>query len=247
MTQCHDTYETDPLASERYPILVRDVMTEDAISVEPTATIKDIAHVMLARDVRAVPVVDIGDVLVGIVSEADVICRECPTARHHTLGGFVDRLLGHGPGWMQKAEGVTAEEIMTTSMISCTPTEPVPVVARRMLAEDIRVLPVVSDGRLVGVVSRHDLLKMFDRPDQEIRHRIGRMLRNPLWAPDGHHVEVEVIDGVVRLSGTVRYPSDALVVVSEISEVPGVISVENQLRAELAEPSPSYLRDTDWR
>jgi osmotically-inducible protein OsmY len=88
---------------------------------------------------------------------------------------------------------------------------------------------------------------MFDRPDHEIRRRIGRMLRNPLWAPEGHHVQAEVIDGVVKLAGTVRYPSDALVVVSEISEVPGVISVENHLSAELAEPSPSYLRDTDWR
>lgn len=232
MTQCHDDYETDPLVSARFPILVRDVMTQTAIKVDPTATVKEIAHVMLSHDVRALPVVDIGDVLVGLVSEADVICRECATARHHTLGGFVDRLIGHGPGWADKADGITAEEIMSIPVISCTPTEPVAVAARRMLAEEVRILPVVKDGKLVGVVSRHDMLRMFDRPDPEIRARIDRLLADPLWAPEGHHVHTVVVDGVVKLTGTVRDPRDAWVVVSEIGEVPGVIAVENHLSAE---------------
>jgi CBS domain-containing protein len=247
MSQCHDSYETDPLKAARYPVLVRDVMTSTPISIEPTATVKDIAHTMLAHDVRFVPVMDVGGTLVGVVSESDVICRECPTARHHALAGFVDRMFRHDHAWMDKSEGITAEEIMTTDIVSCTPTEPAMVVARRLLSEDLRVLPVIDHGQLVGVVSRHDVLRLLDRPDPEIRGRIERLLASPLWAPEGHHVEFKVADGIVGLSGTVRFPSDAEVVVSEISRLPGVISVENHLSAENPEPRSSLLRDTDWR
>lgn len=245
MTQCHDDYEPDPLVTAKVPLLVRDVMTTRPISLEPTATVKDIAKVLLDRDIRAVPIVDIGDTLVGVVSEADIICRECPTARRHTLGGFVDRLLGHGHDWVAKASGITAEEIMTHPAISCVTTEPVTVAARRMLSEDVRMMPVIEDNRLVGILSRHDVLRLFDRPDREIRARIAKLLRS-VWAPAGHQVESEVADGVVHLTGTVRYPNDAEVVVSLVGEMPGVIEVHNDLSAELPEPKPSFLKDPDW-
>ena len=247
MTQCHDTYETDRLAAAHVPLLVLDVMTVKPVTIEPAATVKEIAQTLLHHDIRALPVVDIGDLLVGVVSEADVICRECPTARRHTLGGLVDRMLGHDHGWADKAEGITAGEIMTKQVISTHSTEPISVAARRMLSEEVRMMPVVDDGHLVGVLSRHDILRIFDRPDSEVRVRIAKLLASPMLAPEGHQIHAEVAGGVVRLSGSVRYPSDADVTASVVGGLPGVIEVRNELTAELPEQKPSYLKDTDWR
>src|SRR5581483_7437398 len=179
MSQCHDTYQRDPLSTAHIPPRVSDIMTAAPVTVEPTATVKEIAAKLLDHDIRAVPVVDIGDRLVGLVSEADIICRECPTVRRHTLGGFVDRVLGNDHDWSGKAQGITAGEIMTTEVVACAPSEPVTVIARRMLSQDIRLLPVVDHGRLVGVVSRHDVLRVFDRPDKEIRSRLAQLLASP--------------------------------------------------------------------
>lgn len=233
MSQCHDNYESDPLASAGLPILVRDLMTPDPVTVSPAATVKDIAHAMLEHDVRSLPVVDTGEVLVGVVDEADIICRECPDVSHHALGDLIGRVFGHDTDWHDKAEGVTAGELMSTGLVTCRPDEPAPVVARRMLTGRVRTLPVVDGGRLVGVVSRRDLLRLFDRPDQEIRARLQRVLTDPLWAPEGHEVDAEVADGVVRLRGSVRVETDRRVVAAVVAAVPGVIEVVNEVVAEI--------------
>lgn len=247
MSQCRDSYHSDSLASARFPLQVRDVMTSPAVTMEPTATVKEIARLLLARDIRAVPVVDVGDVLVGVVSEADVVCRECPDARRHTLGGFLDRMLGHDPHWADKADGITAGEIMTKDVVTATPGEPLTIAARRMLSEDVRMVPVIDGARVVGVVSRHDILRLFDRPDPEVRSRIETLLASPLRAPEDHHITAEVADGVVHLAGTVRYPCDIAYIATVVGQIPGVIEVRNGLTAEFPEPKPPYLRDADWR
>ena len=80
------------------------------MTVEPTATVKDVAEIMLTRDVHSVPVVDVGDVFIGMVSESDLICREgCPTPRRHHLSDFVDSIMvEHRHHWQERAKGLTA-------------------------------------------------------------------------------------------------------------------------------------------
>jgi CBS domain-containing protein len=215
------------------PVLVRHVMTRDPISVEPAATVKDIAHILIERDIRCVPVIDLGDTLVGVVSEADLISREgYPTMRSHHLTEFInDTMAEHRHHWAERAEGVTAGEIMTSDVVTCRSDEPVAVVTRRMLRKGIRTLPVVDNGRLVGVVSRHDLLRLFDRPDGEIREQIGRLLADPLQAPAEHSAEFSVRDGVVTLTGSARSDSDVKVLGAVVRQVPGVIEVFNRMSA----------------
>lgn len=238
MSQCHDSYE--PLRHEHLPVRVEDLMNPRPITVEPTATVKEIAEAMLKHDIRSVPVVDIGERLVGVVAEADLVCREgYPTVRHHSLGAYVDEALAeHRHHWVERAEGLTAEEIMTREVVTCEPPEPVGVVTRRMLVHNVRTLPVVEDGRLVGILSRHDLLQLFCRPDPEIRARVAELLASPLWAP-GHTVEAEVRDGVVILTGTVRRGADGPVVSSIVGHIPGVIDVINRIQVEEQEYQPS--------
>jgi CBS domain-containing protein len=231
------------------PVLVRDLMTTAPITVEPAATVQDIAHVLLQHDIRCAFVVDIGDVLVGVVSEVDVICREAyPTVRSHHPAALIDEAVAeHRHQWKARAGGLTAGEIMTTDMITCGPAEPVALVVRRMLHHSLRTLPVIENGHLVGVLSRHDILPLFDRPDSEIWASITDLLADPLRAPDDHAVKVQVLDGVAILTGSVLYPSDEAVVCDLVRQVPGVIKVVVRLIPRKAEPKLSYLHDTDWR
>jgi CBS domain-containing protein len=224
-------------------------MTTAPVTVGPAATVKDVAHMLLQHDIRCAFVVDIGDLLVGVVSEADLVCREgYPTVRSHHLAALIDQAIAeHRHHWTARAEGLTAGEIMTTDMITCGPAEPLAVVVRRMLQRNVRTLPVIEDGHLVGVLSRHDILPLLDQPDSDTRHSISEVLANPLWAPNDHAVKAEVIDGVAILTGSVRYPSDESIVCNLIRQVPGVVKVVDHLISREAEPRLSYLHDTDWR
>jgi CBS domain-containing protein len=222
------------------PVEVRDLMTSSPVTVDPTATVKDIAHVLLEHDVSCVPVVDIEKRLAGLVSEADLVCREgYPTVRSHHLAAIIDEAVAdRRHHWTARAEGLTAQEIMTTEVLTCGPRETVGVVVRRMLHHGVRALPVVEDQQLVGVLSRHDILRLFDRPDGEIRAGVTEILEDPLWAPDSHEVDVEVRDGVVILTGSVRHPSDKRLIHNLVGEVPGVIEVVDQLVWETPDPKP---------
>jgi CBS domain-containing protein len=223
------------------PVEVRDLMTSNPVTVEPTATVKEIAHVLLQHDVGCVPVVDIGDQLAGLVSEADLVCREgYPTVRSHHLAAMIDEAVAdHRHHWTARAEGLIAQEIMTTDVVTCRPTETVGIVVRRMLRHGLRTLPVVDNGHLVGVLSRHDILALFDRPDAEVRAGVTQLLADPLWAPDSHDVDVEVRDGVVILTGTVQHPSDRRLVHNLVAEVPGVIEVVDRLTSQTPDPKPA--------
>lgn len=223
------------------PVLVRDLMTATAVTVEPTATVKDIAEVLLDRDIRCVPVVDVGNHLVGVVSEADLICREgCPSIRSHNLSDLVESIAVEHRHHGERAEGLTAGEIMTENVITCRPDEPVAIVTRRMLRHELRTLPVTQDGRLMGVLSRHDVLRLFDRPDPEVRERVADLLADPLWSPDDHHVQARVMDGVVTLTGTVHYATEVDAVGSAVGQLPGVIEVVNRVSAEQPGAKPAF-------
>jgi CBS domain-containing protein len=216
----------------RLPVLVRDLMTAEVVTVEPTATVKEMAHVMIEHDLRSVPVVDVGDVLVGVVGESDLISRECyPAPRRHHLAELVaDAAVEHRHRWNERAEGLTAGEIMTADMVTCRPDEPVAAATRRMLRMEVRSLPVVDgDGLLVGVLSRRDVLRLFDRPDDEIRSTVAAVLADPLWSPEGHQVEAHVHDSVVTLAGTVPAEADIAVVAAAVGQVAGVTEVVNHL------------------
>jgi CBS domain-containing protein len=233
----------------RIPVRVRDLMTRQVVTIEPATTVKEIADLLLTRDIRSVPVVDRGDILVGIVSEADLISREgYDPAPHHRLAHFFEETRAERRReWDERAGGMTAGEIMSTDLVTCREHDPVAVVARRMLRDDVRTMPVVDGDRLVGVISRHDILRLFDRPDQEIRERLDHLLEDPLMAPEGARVEVTVRDGHVTLEGTTRYAGDVSIVENIVKEVPGVVGVTNRVHGTAPDPRPPVFRDTDWR
>jgi CBS domain-containing protein len=190
---------------EMFTVRVRDVMTAPAITVQPTASFKEIVDLMLRRGVSALPVVDDRGALLGMVSEADLITKPA-----------------HGGG---RHRGHTAGGIMSAPAETVHLDETVRDLVRRMVANHRKHLPVVdSSGRLVGVVSRRDVLRMFDRTDADLAADVSDAL-----AEDqnfvGHAISVTAKDGVVTIAGTVRRADDVAYVRRLAWMVPCVVDV----------------------
>jgi CBS domain-containing protein len=214
---------------------VRDVMTSVVITVEPATTFKETAERLLDYGVSGLPVVAAGGRLVGLVTEADLMSKEAFASRtRRPLEAVVELLTGERR-WVGKANGLTAGEIMTTDLVTARPDEDVRTAARRMLERGVKRLPVVEGDRLVGIVSRHDLLRVFHRRDADIAAEIETKLASPRYAPENHEVSFTVEDGVVTLEGKVDFKGEVAVVEGLASGVPGVVHVVNRVGFEVAE------------
>jgi CBS domain-containing protein len=141
---------------------VRDVMTTDVVTVGLEATYGEMVDRLLAHDISGLPVVDADGILLGLVTEADLVSREAyGPDRRRPLGLVADVLRDRDPDWLRTASGTTAREIMTQDVATASPDEELRVAARRMLESGYKRLPVVAtDGRVVGIVSRRDVLAL---------------------------------------------------------------------------------------
>jgi len=215
----------------RHPT-VGDVMTTKVVTVEPTTPFKSIVELLLTWNIDGVPVIDIGDRLVGVVTEADLISRESYGPQQaHALAAVVPASYRSDGEWLAKAEGLTAGEVMTTDLATCTPDEDLRVAARRMLRQHRKQLPVVEGDRLVGIVARRDLLTIFDRDDADIAADVSRALRDRALLPEATDVTARVDEGVVHLSGSVGLSVDAGVIRAVLGSVPGVVDVVGELKS----------------
>ncbi|MEU4211769.1 CBS domain-containing protein [Streptomyces sp. NPDC026206] len=208
---------------------VGDLMTHSVVRVQRGTLFTEIVHVLQEHDITAVPVVDREDRPVGVVSEADLLAK---ASKQPDPAGLFE-LDPQGPLAGAKHAATTAEGLMTSPAICARPEWSVVEAARAMEEHRVKRLPVVDGtGRLVGLVSRGDLLRVFLRTDRAIREEIiedvlVRTLREPPSA-----VGVEVNNGQVRLSGSVRRRSLVPVLVQLCQSVDGVVSVGHHLAAE---------------
>jgi len=228
------------VASEEVDVKVSDIMTTSVVSVAPDAPYKDIVERLVRSEVSSLPVVDRHGTLVGIVTEADLISKEAYDGhRRRALRLVADVLSGREHHWVTKAAGTVAADVMTRNVMVCQPDEQVRSVARRMLERGVKRMPVVDAGALVGIVSRQDILGLFDRPDEMIAADIEHLLADDLNMPEDHHVRCSVDRGVVTLTGDVRYRWDAPIVVSMVRGIGGVIEVISHLQHREPNPRPS--------
>lgn len=202
---------------------VGEVMTSPVITVTAEASYKQLVAVMAEHDVSALPVVDAGGRMIGIVSEADLLRRtEVPGSR-------VERLLSSFGSGVPPDEAPTARDLMTTEVVTATRDMPVARAARLMRQRDVKRLPVVDGGTLVGMVSRVDLLRPFLRGDGEIRRDIADgVLLGWLWI-DPSPVSIDVTDGAVTLRGRIERRSDVQLIERLAHSIDGVVSVDNRL------------------
>jgi CBS domain-containing protein len=223
---------------------VGDVMSTGVLTANKDTPYKDVLERMLANGISGLPVIDGDGYVVGIVTEADLIRKLAFSGDQdrHAVLSFVSRLLtGQEAVSVLRVEGITASEIMSQPVVFVAPDDDVDHAARVMLARHVKRLPVLDDGRLVGLVARRDLMRVFHVPDSQIAAAVANSLGDPLGAPEDHQVIASVKDGVVHLTGTVLHPSDLAIVSSLVSMVGGVVAVRNDLTVRAAEPGMDNL------
>ncbi|MFE7607035.1 CBS domain-containing protein [Streptomyces celluloflavus] len=216
---------------------IGELMTRKVVSVQIDTPFKEIAQVLADNAVSAVPVIDSLGRPAGIVSEADLLRKA--TGRSDLSGRTP---LPHFEAWERaRAEGCRAEELMSAPAMCAHPEWTVVEAARLMAVQNVKRLPVVDEAdRLLGIVSRSDLLRIFLRRDDAIREEIsqeviGRTLRLSTMA-----VTADVAEGQVTLHGSVPDKNLIPVLVRLCASVDGVVSVTEDLRcAPAAADSPA--------
>jgi len=206
---------------------VADVMTENVTALRATAPFKEIAAALGQQRVSAFPIVDDDGTVIGVVSEADLMPKEALEAgfdQHTGLSGLLHR------GELAKARGVTAADLMSTPAITIRPFDFVSYAAHIMYERRIRCLPVVDrDGRLAGMISRADVLKVFGRPDEDIRREITEKVILWEFLADPAAFQVTVADGVVTIAGAPEYAGLGRRIVDDVRHLEGVVAVRDQL------------------
>jgi CBS-domain-containing membrane protein len=202
---------------------VKDVMTTEVVAVKRETTFKEMAATLRQYRVSALPVVDDAGRVIGVVSEADLLAKEAladPGVMAETL---------HRQD-VRKAEGLTADDLMTHPAVTAAPEDPVEQAARMMHFMRVKRLPVVnSGGQLVGIVSRSDVLATFDRPDEDIRRDIVDTMLRHEFLIDSRLFTVTVESGVVTMEGCPETAALGHVLVRKARHVPGVVAVRDRL------------------
>ncbi|MCU1399884.1 MAG: hypothetical protein JWN62_2993 [Acidimicrobiales bacterium] len=204
------------------PLAVRDVMTAPAVVLAADASYAEVVHRFLSSDIGGMPVVDDTGRLVGLVTEADLMFKEA-----YPHGSISVGLAWRPDRWQEKSEARSASDLMTRDPAAADLDESLDVVARRMVEHDVSRLPVVHEGRVVGVVSRHDVLRRFDRPDYVIAAEIDRAISATELGSSS--TRTSVLDGDVVLSGFVSSAEDLDTLERIASSVDGTVSIDNQL------------------
>lgn len=208
-------------------VRIEDVMTRDVVSVTPETPLKDVAAVLVERGVSGLPVCDADGTVVGVLSEADLLVKQggAPERSGGLFAWLVDT--ASAPD-LAKLRAHTAGEAMTAPAITVESHSPVSEAARTMVSLGVNRLPVVADGRLVGIVTRADLVRLFTRSDEEIARDIRQDVVKRLWvAPE--RIEVEVEQGEVVLRGEVDTEVEAELLAKRIPLVAGVVGVRSEL------------------
>lgn len=212
---------------------IRDVMSNHVVAVKRGATYKEMAAKLREFRVSAFPVIDDHGKVIGVVSEADLLAKEAIDSGHDGLPAAVSGLLHHKDH--EKADGLTAGDLMTHPAVTIRPDDPVEQAARMMYTLQVKRLPVVdAGGYLVGIVSRADVLAVFDRPDEEILAEITDDIILHELLIDPAIFTVTVADGVVTLRGNPESADLGHDLVDKVRHVRGVVAVHD----ELAYPPP---------
>src|SRR4029077_1955933 len=208
---------------------VQEIMTTRVIWVKKDATFREMAAALHEHRGSAFPVVDADQKGIGVVSEADMLNEEALDDEPGMIPGILHRRD------QAKARGVTAGDLMTTAVVAASTDDTVEHAAKLMYDRRVKRLPVTDEnGRLVGIISRADVLSVFDRTDHDIYQEItnevilGGCLENP------SAFQVTVKDGIVTLAGRLETNETGHNIIRLVRHVPSDAAV----RARLSYPPP---------
>ena len=200
---------------------VLDVMTIDVITTTPEAYLKEATRMMVGAGVSGLPVVDESGALVGIITEADFLEKEADRSQRRLLNAMIEE---GGP--IVAAE--TVGEVMTRDPVVIFPEASVTEAARVMAHHHVKRLPVVDvQGALVGIISRADVVAVFTRPDDVIEDEIREDIVKRVLLLDADSLDVDVVNGVVTVSGIAPTATDARLLEELIRRIDGVVRLES--------------------
>ena len=212
-------------------VKVESVMTREVVTAGPGTSMKDLAVMLSEHGVSGLPVVDEDGKLLGIVTEADLLWSEKarePKRRSRFLEWFIDR------NRLEQIERPTpdlrASDLMTREVVTVEPQTPVREAVGRLLEAGAKRLPVVdAEGRVVGIVSRTDLLRPILRTDEDIRREILEDVIVHVMLLDPADFDVQVNRGVVRLRGDLEFHGTKDILVHLADRTDGVVGVIDEL------------------
>ena len=203
---------------------VQEIMTTRVIWVKKDATFREMAVALRENRVSAFPVVDDDHKVIGVVSEADLLTKEALDDEPGVLAGILHRKD------QAKARGVTAGDLMTATVVAVRPEDTVEHAARLMYDRRVKRLPVTdADGHLVGIISRADVLSVFDRTDEAIRKEITDDVLLGEFLTDPKIFSVTVKDGIVTLAGRPETSDTGHEIVRRVRHLQGVVAVRDRL------------------
>ncbi|MBN0042745.1 CBS domain-containing protein [Streptomyces actuosus] len=211
---------------------VGSVMTTDVVRADYGTPFKEVARLLADHRISGLPVVDEDDRVIGVISETDLMIHQAAVPdpyepeRHHRLAALTPA----GRRRNAKAEARTAGQLMSEPPVTVHASDTIVEAARTMAQRHVERLPVLDEeDRLVGIVTRRDLLQVFLRPDADIRDEVlEEVLVGTLWlAP--RSIDVSVTEGVVTLSGQLERRSETEIAVSMTRQIDGVVGVVGDL------------------
>jgi CBS-domain-containing membrane protein len=210
-------------------VKVREVMSCKVVSVRPALRLKELAALLSERQISGVPVVDDDGAVVGVVSEGDLVTKQ--VGRSVSRRTPLDWIFGErpDPAERRRRAATTVAQAMTSPAVTVDADCPLPEAAALMVDCGVNRLPVLANGRLVGIVTRADLVRAYLRRDDEILRAIrDDVIRRTMWL-DPDDLRIEVREGVVRIAGMVDRRSTATIIEKLIGLVDGVIDIDSYL------------------
>jgi len=201
----------------------RELMSTPVVVVPPEASVKEVAERMVANRVSGVPVVDRSDRLVGIISESDLVSKLEYGEKGQGLLGLLD-YLAHTAGADRKLHAKTAAELMTPLIITAAPEASMRELIH-LMSHAVNRIPIVESGRVIGIVTRADILRTLIRPDSAVTEDVRWRLLHDLWI-DPTGLTIGTRDGIVTIAGEVPTRSEAELVRHWTAATEGVVDVD---------------------
>ena len=218
---------------------IEELMTRDLVVIAPDADLRDVATTFLAHGISGAPVCDAENRVLGVISKADIVAKERGLEHHrHAFIRWVKLA-----GGTTKVEATTARDAMTQPAITVPSYVSAAGAAQLMLEKGFHRLPVVDQGKLVGIVTQTDLVRAFARADEEIAREIHEELRwqfPELPAAEHARPSIEVAGGAVVVQGELERRSDVDAIQHVIRRVPGVVSITLNVTWKIDDAESTY-------
>jgi CBS domain-containing protein len=238
-----------PAQSREGPMRAIDVMTRSVVTARPERTVKDVAELMINRRISGIPVMDEDRRLVGIITEGDLLRRvETGTERQRSRWSEWFSPNSRLAAEYIKSHARQVADIMTREVVSVSELATLGEIADLLETKRIKRVPVLQDGKIVGIVSRADLLQVLtsggikavdEEGDRKIRSRLLAELRRQKWA---HSTESDIIvsDGVVHYWGIVGSEEERRALCIAAENTPGVRGIEDHTISGPLHPGPMF-------